>query len=139
MKMIKRLSMVMLLLCLSAIMCGCDSKNGGSNISNSEDGGTSLGCDVTASEDKIVFVFPFTEDGGHAETVTVTATLLSGEETSAIYEFEERDGVFLLSTLDEGTYEIAASCAGYETDTRIIIVDDSSLYILRLELQSVQE
>ncbi len=48
-------------------------------------------------------------------------------------------GIFPLSTLNEGAYEIAVSCVGYETDKRVVITDEYNLYIIRLKLNIIEE
>lgn len=87
------------------------------------------------SYEKIVVVYPSYEDENTLSEADVTAVSLSDDDADEVL-FVETDGVYC-AVLTEGTYNIIATCSGFQTETRMLTIDaDNNLYIIRLLMES---
>lgn len=87
------------------------------------------------SYDKIVVVYPSCGDENNLSEVDVTAVSLSDVDEDEVL-FAETDGVFC-AALQEGTYNIAVTCSGIQTDSRILTVnEENNLYVIRILMDS---
>lgn len=123
----KRLTglIAVLLLCMLWTMAGCGSSTGYSRVDTSDQHALWISCDWAADADGQATVRRFLYDKESKSYVMV-------EEYAAVIG-EDRNNIGIVVS-HEGIYQLELSAEGYETQTRMVEVDDSRIYRISVHM-----